>query len=135
MPRMFWLRCCGASVASLPFLLTVSKLIVAMVTVGQSQIVLTGGIDLTRGMVMALDSIVMMEFAVTMDVPPLFATVCGEGANTLFGLLNGMLITKIKLPTLFVMPRTLNVAAAGVRMAGLSLRFYRTSIGAGLVGQ
>ena len=87
-------------------------MVVAVIAIGQTLIVLTGGIDLSCGMVMAFGSIVMTKFAVTMGVPPVIAIACGVAASTLFGLLNGTLITKIKLPAFIVTLGTLNIAFA-----------------------
>ncbi|MEI5998015.1 ABC transporter permease [Paraburkholderia bengalensis] len=87
-------------------------MVVAVIAIGQTLIVLTGGIDLSCGMVMALGSIVMTKFAVVMGVPPVIAIICGVGASTLFGLLNGVLITRIKLPAFIVTLGTLNIAFA-----------------------
>ena len=73
-------------------------MVVAVIAIGQTLIVLTGGIDLSCGMVMAFGSIIMTKFAVTLGVPPVLAIVCGVAASALFGALNGVLITRIKLP-------------------------------------
>lgn len=87
-------------------------MVVAVIAIGQTLIVLTGGIDLSCGMVMAFGSIVMTRFAVVLGVPPLIAIACGILASTLFGLLNGVLITRIKLPPFIVTLGTLNIAFA-----------------------
>ncbi|MGF6802423.1 fructose transport system permease protein [Paraburkholderia youngii] len=87
-------------------------MVVAVIAIGQTLIVLTGGIDLSCGMVMAFGSIIMTKFAVVLGVPPILAILCGIGASTLFGLLNGLLITRIKLPAFIVTLGTLNIAFA-----------------------
>ena len=87
-------------------------MVVATIAIGQTLIVLTGGIDLSCGMVMAFGSIVMTKFAVTLGVPPVIAILCGVGASAAFGFLNGALITKIKLPAFIVTLGTLNIAFA-----------------------
>jgi fructose transport system permease protein len=87
-------------------------MVVAVIAIGQTLIVLTGGIDLSCGMVMAFGSIVMTKFAVVLGLPPLLAILCGIAASTLFGLLNGLLITRIKLPAFIVTLGTLNIAFA-----------------------
>jgi len=60
-------------------------MVVAVIAIGQTLIVLTGGIDLSCGMVMAFGSIIMTKFAVNLGVPPVLAIVCGIGASALFG--------------------------------------------------
>ncbi|CAG4902966.1 ABC transporter permease [Paraburkholderia gardini] len=87
-------------------------MVVAVIAIGQTLIVLTSGIDLSCGMVMAFGSIVMTKFAVVLGVPPVLAIICGIGASALFGLLNGLLITRIKLPAFIVTLGTLNIAFA-----------------------
>jgi fructose transport system permease protein len=87
-------------------------MVVAVIAIGQTLIVLTGGIDLSCGMVMAFGSIVMTRFAVILGLPPVLAIACGIAATTLFGLLNGVLITRIKLPPFIVTLGTLNIAFA-----------------------
>jgi len=87
-------------------------MVVAVIAIGQTLIVLTAGIDLSCGMVMAFGSIVMTKFAVNLGVPPILAILCGIGASTLFGLLNGVLVTRVKLPSFIVTLGTLNIAFA-----------------------
>jgi fructose transport system permease protein len=87
-------------------------MVVAVIAIGQTLIVLTAGIDLSCGMVMAFGSVVMSKFAVDLGVPPILAILCGIGASTLFGLLNGVLVTRIKLPSFIVTLGTLNIAFA-----------------------
>jgi fructose transport system permease protein len=65
--------------------------VVGVIAIGQTLIILTAGIDLSCGMVMALGGIVV---------------------TTLFGLVNGLLVTKIKLPPFIVTLGTLNIAFA-----------------------
>ena len=86
--------------------------VVAVIAIGQTLIVLTAGIDLSCGMVMAFGSIIMTKFAVNLGVPPILAILCGIGASALFGLLNGVLVTRVKLPSFIVTLGTLNIAFA-----------------------
>jgi fructose transport system permease protein len=87
-------------------------MVVGLLAVGQTLIILTAGIDLSCGMVMALGGIVMTKFATELGLPPLLAMVVGIGATTAFGLLNGMLVTRIKLPPFIVTLGTMNIAFA-----------------------
>src|SRR3954463_10039439 len=77
-------------------------MVVGVIAIGQTLIILTAGIDLSCGMVMALGGIVMTKFATELGVPPLLAVGCGIGVTTLFGLVNGLLVTRIKLPPFIV---------------------------------
>jgi len=87
-------------------------MVVAVIAIGQTLIVLTAGIDLSCGMVMAFGSIIMTKFAVDLGVQPILAILCGIGASALFGLLNGVLVTRVKLPSFIVTLGTLNIAFA-----------------------
>ena len=87
-------------------------MVVGVIAIGQTLIILTAGIDLSCGMVMALGSIVMTKFAADMGLPAPLAVLCGVGATALFGLLNGLLVTRIKLPPFIVTLGTFNIAFA-----------------------
>ena len=87
-------------------------MVVGVIAIGQTLIILTAGIDLSCGMVMALGSIVMTKFAVDLGMPAPLAILCGIGVTALFGLVNGLLVTKVKLPPFIVTLGTLNIAFA-----------------------
>jgi len=87
-------------------------MVVGVVAIGQTIIILTGGIDLACGMVMALGSMVMAKLAVEAGVSPHVAIGCGLLLTTFFGWLNGMLVTFIRLPPFIVTLGTLNIAFA-----------------------
>jgi fructose transport system permease protein len=87
-------------------------MVVGVIAIGQTLIILTAGIDLSCGMVMALGSIVMTKFAADLGMPAPLAILCGIAVTTLFGLINGLLVTRIKLPSFIVTLGTFNVAFA-----------------------
>ena len=87
-------------------------MVVGVIAIGQTLIILTAGIDLSCGMVMALGGIVMTKFATELGLPPGLAVLCGVAVTTLFGLINGLLVTRIKLPPFIVTLGTLNIAFA-----------------------
>ena len=87
-------------------------MVVGVIAIGQTLIILTAGIDLSCGMIMALGSIVMTKFADDLGVPAPLAILCGIGVTTLFGLVNGLLVTRIKLPPFIVTLGTFNIAFA-----------------------
>ncbi len=87
-------------------------MVVGVLAIGQTLIILTAGIDLSCGMVMALGSMVMTKFAVDHGLNPYLAIACGMGVTTGFGLLNGLLVTRMKLPPFIVTLGTLNIAFA-----------------------
>jgi fructose transport system permease protein len=86
--------------------------VVGVIAIGQTLIILTAGIDLSCGMIMALGSIVMTKFAVELGVPTPLAILCGVAVTALFGLLNGLLVTRLKLPPFIVTLGTFNIAFA-----------------------
>jgi fructose transport system permease protein len=63
-------------------------------------------------MVMALGSIVMTKVAADLGVPAPLAILCGIAVTALFGLVNGLLVTRIKLPPFIVTLGTFNIAFA-----------------------
>ncbi|GAA5532124.1 ABC transporter permease [Deinococcus aluminii] len=87
-------------------------MVVGVLAIGQTLIILTAGIDLSNGVIMALGSMVMTKFAVEAGVNPYLAVLCGLLTTTFFGLLNGLLITRIKLPPFIVTLGMYNIAFA-----------------------
>jgi fructose transport system permease protein len=87
-------------------------MVVGVIAIGQTLVILTAGIDLSCGMVMALGSIVMTKVAQDFGLPAPLAVLVGVGVTTLFGLINGLLVTRIKLPPFIVTLGTMNVAFA-----------------------
>lgn len=93
-------------------LILAQVMVVGVIAIGQTLIILTAGIDLSCGMVMALGGIVMTKFAADFGLPAPVAMACGLLVTTLFGLINGLLVTRIKLPSFIVTLGTLNIAFA-----------------------
>ena len=91
-------------------------MVVGTLAIGQTLVILTGGIDLSNGMIMALASVLMTGFAVQSGLNPILAILIGLLAGVVFGLLNGALITAIGLPPFIVTLGTFNIAYALVRI-------------------
>ena len=87
-------------------------MVVGVLAVGQTLVVLTAGVDLSCGAVMALGGVVMTKLAAESGLPPAAAVAAGVLATTLFGLANGLLVTLVRLPPFIVTLGTLNVAFA-----------------------
>jgi fructose transport system permease protein len=85
---------------------------VGTLAIGQTIIILTAGIDLSCGAVMAFGGIVMTKLAVDNGVDPILAIILGVLACAGFGALNGSLVTSIRLPAFIVTLGTLNIAFA-----------------------
>jgi fructose transport system permease protein len=88
------------------------EMVVGVIAIGQTLIILTAGIDLSCGMVMALGSIVMAKLAVASGMNPYLAILCGLATTIAFGLLNGVLVTLVRLPSFIVTLGTMNIAFA-----------------------
>jgi fructose transport system permease protein len=88
------------------------SMVVGVLAIGQTLIILTAGIDLSCGAVMALGGIVMTREVVNHGVNPYLAILIGLGVCVGFGLLNGLLITFMRLPSFIVTLGTLNIAFA-----------------------
>lgn len=91
-------------------------MVVGTLAIGQTLIILTTGIDLSIGAVMALGSIIMTSMAVDYGLHPLLAILIGFAVCVAFGLLNGALVTMIRLPPFIVTLGTLNIAFALTRI-------------------
>ncbi len=87
-------------------------MVVGTIAIGQTLVILTAGIDLSCGMVMALGGITMTKLAVESGMNAYLAIACGIAACMAFGLINGLLVTRIKLPPFIVTLGTMNIAFA-----------------------
>jgi fructose transport system permease protein len=87
-------------------------MVVGTLAIGQTLIILTAGIDLSNGAIMAFSSIVMTRLAVHNHVPPLLAILLGLAVATAFGLANGLLVTRVPLPPFIVTLGMLSIAFA-----------------------
>ncbi len=91
-------------------------MVVGTLAIGQTLVILTSGIDLSNGFVMALSSVLTTGFATRLGVNPLLAVLIGLLVCVAFGVLNGSLVTMIRLPAFIVTLGTLNIAYALVRI-------------------
>ena len=87
-------------------------MVVGVLAIGQTFVILTAGIDLSCGTVMAFGQIVMTKLAVAEGVDPLLAIALGIAACVCFGLLNGVFVAGVGLPAFIVTLGTLNIAFA-----------------------
>jgi len=90
--------------------------VVGTLALGETLVILTAGIDLSNGMVMALGSVIMTSFAVEHGMNPFLAILCGLLLTTAFGFLNGALVSLVRLPPFIVTLGTLNIAFAATRI-------------------
>ncbi len=71
---------------------------VAVIAIGQTLVILTAGIDLSCGVIMALGSMIMTKFAVELGFAPILAILCALIVTAAIGAVNGWLITRLRLP-------------------------------------
>jgi fructose transport system permease protein len=84
-------------------------MVVGTLAIGQTLIILTAGIDLSVGAIMVLSSIVMAKLSAESGVPGPLALLIGFGVGTLCGLVNGVLVVRLKLPPFIVTLGTLQI--------------------------
>jgi fructose transport system permease protein len=87
-------------------------MVTGIVGVGQTLVILTAGIDLSIGVIMVISSVVMGRLAVLDGVPTLIAFPIGLLVGAAFGYLNGILITRLKMPPFIVTLGTLSIIGA-----------------------
>ena len=91
-------------------------MVVGTLAIGQTLVILTGGIDLSNGMIMAFSSVLMAGLAAVSGLDPILALLLGFVVCIIFGLANGGLVTLIGLPAFIVTLGTFNIAYALVRI-------------------
>lgn len=75
--------------------------LVAIIGIGQTFIIISGGIDLSVGFTMTLCSMVM-SYSLLANIPLIISILFGILVSVAVGLANGLLVTKIKLPAFIV---------------------------------
>jgi fructose transport system permease protein len=82
---------------------------VGTLAIGQTIIILTAGIDLSVGAVAVFSSVIMGKLSADFGVPGVAALLIGFAFGTSAGLLNGLLITRLRLPPFIVTLGTLSI--------------------------
>jgi fructose transport system permease protein len=98
--------------------------VVGVLAIGQTLVILTAGIDLSNGLIMALTSVITAGLAIKgftlepsgVPIDPIAAIALGLGVASFAGFVNGLLVTRLKLPPFIVTLGTLNIAFALTRM-------------------
>jgi len=86
--------------------------VIGALAVGQTLIILTAGIDLSVGAVTILSMMVAAKLAEKGGIPGVVAICVAIGLGTAAGLVNGGLVTRLKLPPFIVTLGTLSVFSA-----------------------
>lgn len=111
--------------------------IIAIIALGQIYVIISGGIDLSVGSIVALSGVVTAQLLVA-GVPPFIAIIVGVLAGTLLGFINGFIISKGNLPPFIVTLGMMGVARGlslvltdGIPISGLPESF--TVLGNGTI--
>jgi fructose transport system permease protein len=85
---------------------------IGIVAIAQTIIILTAGIDLSIGAIMVLSTIVMGKLGVQLGLPEPLAIAIGLFAGAVMGYINGVLVTRLRLPPFIVTLGTLYIFQA-----------------------
>jgi fructose transport system permease protein len=86
--------------------------VIGIIAIAQTIVILTAGIDLSVGAIMVLASIVMGKLAVHSGVPVPLAILAGGFAGAAMGYINGIFVTRFRLPPFIVTLGTLYIFQA-----------------------
>jgi fructose transport system permease protein len=76
--------------------------IIGIIGIAQTLIVITAGIDLSVGAIMVLCSVVMGKLAISLGAPVPLAFAAGIATGAACGAVNGVLVTRLRLPPFIV---------------------------------
>jgi ribose transport system permease protein len=115
------LLCIILSIAT-PTFLTVGNLmnvaaqaaVNSIVSIGLFLAILTSGIDLSVGSILALSTMFMGLFAIKFNMNPYLALLSCLAIGTFMGLLNGLMLTKMRLPHPFISTMGMKQMARGL---------------------
>ncbi|WP_368498597.1 ABC transporter permease [Herbiconiux sp. A18JL235] len=93
-------------------LITQQVAVVGTLAIAQTLIILTAGIDLSVGAVMILSAMVMAQTAATTGLPTFLCLLLGMVVGLAAGGLNGLLVTRLRLPPFIVTLGTLSIFTA-----------------------
>ncbi len=71
--------------------------IVSIVAIGETLVLLTGAMDVSLAAILGFSGIVTASFMTTANLPPWLACLGGVGVGGAIGLINGLVVTKIKI--------------------------------------
>lgn len=110
--------------------------VIGTLALGQTLIILTAGVDLAAGGITVFSSILMASFATKLGMPGLLAILLGILCGTAMGAVNGLLVTRIRLPPFIVTLGTMSiffslndVVSGSQTVPGTDLPQIMTSIG------
>jgi ribose transport system permease protein len=113
--------------------------LVAILAVGMGMVIITGGIDLSVGSVIAFTACMSMAFYRAFAVPPIAVLLLALGGGLFMGIINGLLVSKLGIPPFIVTLGMLSVGngAALVISNGNPIRYdpsWVSVFGGGYIG-
>ncbi|MED4600422.1 ABC transporter permease [Paenibacillus validus] len=90
--------------------LLLQSTILAVLAMGLTFVMMTGGIDLSVGAVLAVSSMIGLDLIVDHQAPVLVGVAASLLIGILFGLVNGIMVTRVGIPPLIVTLATMGVA-------------------------
>ncbi|WP_223592611.1 ABC transporter permease [Neobacillus bataviensis] len=81
-----------------------------ILAVGMTFVILTGGIDLSVGSVMAFTGTIMVGLMINMGMPPIAAVLLGIVLGAVLGYINGLFIAHARIPAIIVTLAMMEVA-------------------------
>src|SRR5215207_1847697 len=98
-----------ASVRNIENVLT-SATIIAVVAIGQTFVILVAGIDLSVASILVLSSVLAVGLVEFQGLSPALAIAIAIAVGAGFGLINGLAVTKLRLPALIATLATMSIA-------------------------
>jgi ribose/xylose/arabinose/galactoside ABC-type transport system permease subunit len=86
-----------------------SNVVLGMMSMGMLLVILTGGIDVSVGSMIAAVTVIVGQFLIKVSGNIFYSMVVGCVAGTLMGLLNGILIAKLRISPIVVTLGTMNI--------------------------
>jgi ribose transport system permease protein len=87
-----------------------SSTIIAVVAIGEAFVIMVSGIDLSVGAVLALSSVLCVGLAVNQGLPVWLAALIALGLGAVVGLINGLAVTRLKIPALIATLAMMSIA-------------------------
>ena len=83
--------------------------VIAVLALGQTLVILTAGIDLSTGAITVFTSVIMANLTTKAGLPGGLALIVGFLCGLAMGSINGLLVTRLKLPPFIVTLATLSI--------------------------
>jgi ribose transport system permease protein len=90
--------------------LLIQSTILAALALGSTYVIMTGGIDLSVGSVLAVSSVIGLDLIVNVHSPVIVGVLVSLLVGALFGLVNGIAVTRFGVPPLIVTLATMGIA-------------------------